>query len=822
MRKKIIYTLWTLLILISLTLVAGIIAIDKGWIGYMPDMQDLENPIDKYASQLLSDDGQPLGTWSQSENRGFAPYDSISPVVYKALIATEDVRFYDHPGVDARALVRAIVKRGILRQKSAGGGSTITQQLAKQLYSETAHSTMERLLQKPIEWVIAVELERHYTKEEIMTLYLNHFDFLHNAVGIRTASQVYFNKKPWELDTNNAALLVGMCKNPAYYNPVRHPERCMERRNVVFEQMLKAGYLAGDEFAQLSADSLKLNFHRLDYKTGPTPYLREYLRRIMMADKPDPKNYASWQRQKYYEDSLGWADDPLYGWCKKNTKHNGKNYDLYTDGLKVYTTINARMQQYAEEAVRQHVGGYLQAIFNSQRRLTPNFPYVGVSKKTINNILQRNIQQSQRYRAMKEEGASIEEIQKAFHTKTEMTVFTYRGEKDTTMTPIDSILYYKTFLRSSLVSIDPTTGHVKAYVGGIDYKHFQYDMGLVGRRQVGSTMKPFVYSLAMEDGLTPDYKVRNIMRNYGGWTPKNGSRAAYGAMMPLSWGLAQSNNWITAGIMNQVDPTGKRLEQMLRSLGVANHDVKPSMVLCLGPCEITACELASAYTMFANRGLRSAPILVSRIEDAQGNVIAEFQPRQNEVISEFSASEMLEMLQGVANRGTARRLHGMVKGIGPVAAKTGTTNNNADAWFVGMVPRLVTACWVGGEDRDIHFMSTSIGQGAAAALPIWAKYIGKVYADPTLGYSSKDEFPQFDPNAQGGNEVMNDYADAPVRPRRTTPKQDELLAGMGNEEEDETSSDNEENEELPSGNNALPAKPKEQSSGSGSGEDLFN
>lgn len=819
MRKTIIRTLWILIVATAIATIVGIIAIDKGWIGYMPDMQDLENPIDKYASQLISDDGKSLGSWSQNENRGYVPYDSISPVMFKALIATEDVRFYDHPGVDARALVRALVKRGVFRQKSAGGGSTITQQLAKQLYSEKAHNTMERLLQKPIEWVIAVELERHYTKEEIMTLYLNHFDFLHNAVGIKTAAQVYFNKKPWELTTNDAALLVGMCKNPAFYNPVRHEERCVGRRNTVLEQMEKAGYLSSTDASQLATDSLGLDFHRIDHKTGPTPYLREYLRRIMMADKPDPKNYASWQRQKYYEDSIGWADDPLYGWCKKNTKHNGKNYDLYTDGLKVYTTIDTRMQQYAEEAVRQHVGGYLQGIFNSQRSLMPNFPYVKISKKTINGILQRNIQASQRYRTMKNDGATDEEIKKAFNTKTEMTVFTYRGEKDTTLTPIDSILYYKTFLRSSLVSIDPANGHVKAYVGGIDYKYFQYDMGLVGRRQVGSTMKPFVYSLAMEDGFTPDYKVLNAMRSYGGWTPKNGSRAAYGSMMPLSWGLAQSNNWITAGIMNQVDPSGRRLEQMLKQLGVANHDVKPSMVLCLGPCEITACELASAYTMFANRGLRSAPILVSRIEDSQGNIIAQFHPRQKEIISELSASEMLEMLQGVANRGTGRRLHGLVHNIGPVGAKTGTTNNNSDAWFVGVLPKLVTACWVGGEDRDIHFMSTSIGQGAAAALPIWAKYISKVYADPMLGYSTKDEFPEFDAEADGGNEIMNDYADAPVRPRRTTPKQDAMLAEMG-ESQDENPAEDHENGTEPTSDNAMPARQKEQSTGSG--EDLFN
>ena len=771
--------MWGLFGLLVGLIFLAVVAIDKGWVGYMPDMADLQDPIDKYASQLISADGKVLGSWSQNENREYVPFDSISPHVFHALIATEDVRFYEHTGVDARALARAVVKRGLFGQKSAGGGSTITQQLAKQLYSKRAKSTVERLLQKPIEWVIAVELERHYTKEEIMTLYLNYFDFLHNAVGIKTAAKVYFNKKPLYLNLSEATLLVGMLQNPAYFNPVRHAERCLSRRNVVLDKMEKAGYLTHADVVRHQGDSLKLDFHRPDHKVGLTPYLREYLRRIMMANKPDPSDYQAWQRQQFYEDSLGWATNPLYGWCKKNTKHNGKYYNLYTDGLKIYTTVDTRMQRYAEEAVTQHVAKYLQRIFNGQRHGNAVFPYVGISQKQRDNILQRSVKQSLRYAQMKEAGASDEEIDKAFRTKTEMTVFTYRGERDTLMSPMDSILHYKSFLRSALVSMDPTNGHVKAYVGGLDYTHFQYDMGLVGRRQVGSTMKPFVYSLAMEDGYSPDYTVRNIQRSYGGWTPKNGSKAAYGAMMPLRWGLATSNNWITAGIMSEVDPSGRRLERMLQELGVANHDVKPSMVLCLGPCEITACELASAYTMFANRGIHSAPIFVTRIEDSQGNIVAEFQPRQNEVISELSAYEMLGMLQGVANHGTGRRVHGIAGSVGPIAAKTGTTNNNADAWFVGIVPRLVTACWVGGEDRDIHFASTSIGQGAAAALPIWGYYMKKVMSNPDLGYSPKDEYPEFVPDSLTG-EIYNNYGSAPPRSYwRNVPQSDDLMSDDG-------------------------------------------
>lgn len=772
MRRKTVRVLWTLFAISCFAVLGLGFAIDRGWIGYMPDLEDLEDPIDRYASQLISADGKPLGSWSQNENRVFVPYDSISPHVFRALVATEDVRFYEHTGVDVQALGRAVVKRGLLGQKSAGGGSTITQQLAKQLYSKAAHSTLERLLQKPIEWVIALELERHYTKEEILTLYLNYFDFLHNAVGIKSASQVYFNKKPIDLTVGESAMLVGMLKNPAFYNPVRQPERTRERRNVVLEQMERAGFLGGADADATRATELGLDFHRMDHKVGPTPYLREYLRRIMMAEEPRRERYGEGLRQQFYEDSLAWATNPLYGWCKKNTKHNGKCYNLYTDGLKVYTTVDSRMQKYAEDAVASHVVRQLQPIFNRQRGMTSTFPYVGISTAKADALLWRAVRQTPRYSAMKAEGCSDEEIRRAFNTKTEMTIFTYRGERDTLMSPLDSIRHYKSFLRSSLVSIDPLTGYVKAYVGGLDFTHFQYDMALTGRRQVGSTMKPFVYSMAMEDGLTPDYRVRNVMRSYGGWMPKNGSRAAYGAMMPLRWGLAQSNNWITAGIMSEVDPSGKRLVKMLRELGVANANIPPSMALCLGACEVTACELASAYSIFVNGGIHSAPIFVTRIEDNQGNVVAEFLPRQNEVISQRSSSEMIDMLRGVVRSGTARRLAGLLGGSGDMAAKTGTTNNNADAWFVGLVPRLVTSCWVGGEDRDIHFISTSIGQGAAAALPIWASYMKKVYADKALGYSLQEKFEEYE-DSDDDVHIYNSYGDDPGRYQRGGDADDE-------------------------------------------------
>ena len=759
MRKVFVIIIWSAFGLLVLLAALGYFGIREGWIGYMPPLDELQSPISKYASQVYTADGKVIGTWSRNENRVFVDYDSISPHMFDALVATEDVRFYEHSGIDFRALGRAVIKRGLLRHAEAGGGSTITQQLAKQLYSSTAESTAQRLLQKPIEWVIAVELERYYTKEEIMTLYLNYFDFLHNAVGIKTAAQVYFNKHPRDLTINECAMLVGMCKNPSYFNPVRNPERCRDRRNVVLQQMVKAGYLEKAACDSLSAEPIALNFHRVDHKDGEAAYLREYLRRIMMAGKPDKKDYREWQSAQYYSDSLAWENDPLYGWCNKNKKKDGTPYDIYTDGLKIYTTIDSRMQRYAEEAMRGHVGLYLQKQFELQKRTSSKFPYAeSVKKEDVERYLRKSMRQSDRYRGMKQAGATEEEIQKAFNTPVAMTVFTYQGEKDTEMTPMDSIRYYKSFLRSGLVSIEPSTGYVKAYVGGPDYRHFQYDMAMVGRRQVGSTMKPYVYTIAMEDGYSPSSTILNVQRSYGGWTPRNGSRARYGEHVTLKWGLSQSNNWVTAGLMYNIDPTGTRLTDYLHELGVANNQIYPSMPLCLGACEITVGEMASAYTAFVNRGIRCAPLLVTRIEDSHGNVIADFAPRMNEVVSEETSYKMLDMLMAVVDQGTGRRLRYKYNLDGQIAGKTGTTNDNSDGWFVGCVPRLITACWVGGEERSIHFNSTSLGQGAASALPIWAYYMKKIYRDRSLGYSQEEKFdipklaPSSKPVADGDDE----------------------------------------------------------------------
>lgn len=744
MRKKFVITLWVILFLCVSAVSLAFYAIWHGWIGYMPNLYQLENPVNKYASQAVSADGKLLGTWSYSRaNRIFVGFDDLSPWLVKALVATEDERFYDHSGIDYRALARAVVKRGILGQSNAGGGSTITQQLAKQLYSDVAQSTMERALQKPIEWVIAVKLERYYTKEEIITMYLNYFDFLHNAVGIKTASRTYFNKEPQNLSVCEAATLIGMCKNPSYFNPVRKPERCRERRNVVLDQMVKAGYLSKADAELHKLEPIGLRFHRVDHKEGLATYLRERLRTMLMAKEPDRSDYASWQDQKYYEDSLAWETDPLYGWCNKNRKKDGTPYNLYTDGLKIYTTIDSRMQQYAEESVEEHVAGYLQPIFDKEKRHQTTRPFSNqLSTKEVEKIMRRSMEQSERYITMKKNGASEEDIKKSFNTPQEMTVFSYHGEVDTIMTPMDSIRYYKSFLRAGFMCMDTRTGYVKAYVGGPDYRYFQYDMAGVGRRQVGSTVKPFLYTLAMENGMSPCDLAPNVQQTYivagKPWTPRNGSRSRYGEMVTLKWGLAQSNNWISAYLMSRLSPLA--LVRLIHEFGVLNRDIHPSMSLCLGPCEISVAEMVSSYTAFANRGIRTAPLFVSRIEDNEGNVVGEFQPRMTEVISEESAYKMIIMLQGVMNGGTGGRMRFRYHVNADMGGKTGTTNRNSDGWFVCFTPSLSAGCWVGGEDRDIHFNSMTYGQGASSALPVCAYFFQKVYKDKDLGYSPDEKF----------------------------------------------------------------------------------
>lgn len=745
MRKTFIIVLWALLLIGILATYIIFSAISDGKIGYVPPIEELENPNLKFATQVISDDGKVLGTWSLSkENRLYVGYEDLSPNLVHALVATEDVRFSEHSGIDARAFMRALIKRGVFMQKNAGGGSTITQQLAKQFYSPTADNVMERLLQKPIEWVIAVKLERYYTKEEILTMYLNKFDFLNNAVGIKTAAGTYFSKEPKDLSIEEAATLIGMCKNPSLYNPRRFNERTRGRRNVVLDQMRKAGYLTEAECDSLQALPLVLRYRPVDHNDGLATYFREYLRGVLNAKKPVKKNYRGWQMQKFYEDSLAWETNPLYGWCAKNKKKDGSNYNLYTDGLKIYTTINSRMQQYAEEAVQEHVAEYLQPRFFKEKKGRKTAPYTNqLSNEEVEAILNRSIRQSERRRVMKAAGYSDDKIMKAFNTPREMTVFTYQGEKDTIMTPLDSIKYYKHFLRAGFMSMDPITGYVKAYVGGPNYDNFKYDMAMVGRRQVGSTIKPYLYSLAMENGFSPCDETRNVEGTYFdengiAWTPRNSSKKHYGEIVTLKWGLANSNNWISAYLMSKLNPY--ELVRLIHSFGVLNKEIQPTISLCLGPCEISVGEMVSAYTAFVNKGIRTAPLFVTRIEDNDGNVLATFSPQVNEVISESSAYKMLVMLRAVINEGTGGRVRRLYHITADMGGKTGTTNNNSDGWFMGFTPSLVSGCWVGGEERDIHFDRMADGQGASMALPIWGIYMNKVYADKTLGYSQEEKF----------------------------------------------------------------------------------
>jgi len=761
---------WILFIL-GVAAVFGVFSlIANGKIGYLPPIEELQNPKNKFASEIYSGDMVVLGRYFQSkENRVYVSPKELSPNLINALVATEDIRYLEHSGIDAKALARAIIKTGILRQENAGGGSTISQQLAKLYYTWNDSSRLnisltDRALQKPIEWVIAAKLEKYYTKDEIISMYFNKFDFLNNAVGIKSAAHVYFNTTPDKLTVEQAAMLVGMCKNPSYFNPARknkegelvNYDRCVGRRNVVLQQMEKAGFITAYELDSLKNVELKLNYQRVDHKLGLAPYFREYLRQVMSAKKPDPKRYPKWMHQKYYEDSLAWERDPLYGWCNKNQKPDGSNYNLYTDGLKIYTTIDSRMQQYAEESVKEYLGDYLQNLFfkeKQNKRYVDKAPFSNLTTKAqVDSIMARSMRQSDRYLKMKKAGISGDTIKKAFNTPVEMTVFSWKGSRDTIMTPMDSIRYYKFFLRTGFMSMDPFNGHVKAYVGGANFNYFQYDMAMVGRRQVGSTIKPFLYTLAMEHGMSPCDEVPNIQPQIPLptgqiWQPRNvpygeAGKAEVGKMITLKRALQTSNNWISAYLISQYGAEG--LVKLIHSFGVKNKmDAVPS--LSLGIAEISVGEMVAGYTAFANKGIQTEPLFVTRIEDNNGNVIATFVPRMNEIFSEDTAEKMISMLQGVMNGGTGLRLRSSIhsyhlKWETPVAGKTGTTQNNSDGWFVGFVPNLITGVWVGGEDRDIRFDNLASGQGSATALPIFGKYMNKVYNDPSLGYSRTEPF----------------------------------------------------------------------------------
>ncbi len=735
-RKKFNKLFWSVFLTGVGIVVLSFVFISIGWIGYVPNLEDLQNPINKSATEIYSSDMQLLGRYfSSNDNRISLSYNEIDENVINALIATEDERFHKHSGIDTRALGRAVVS--LLTNSNKGGGSTITQQLAKQLYSESAKNKFARILQKPVEWVIAVKLERLYSKEEIIALYLNKFDFLYNAVGIKSAAKTYFNKKANNLNIEEAALLIGMCKNPTLYNPVRYKKRAKNRRNVVLAQMRKSELIDSEELDSLKQLPLKLDFKRMSYKDGLAPYFRQYLKKILNAKKPKKRNYADWQEQQYEDDKWAWESNPLYGFFEKNKKSNGTKYNLYTDGLKIYTTIDSKMQKYAEEAVVEEMAK-LQKAFFREKKHSKKAPFSNsLTQEEINQIINRAIRQTERYRKMKKSGATEKEIEKAFNTKVEMEIFSYNEWKEVVMTPIDSIKYYKHFLRCGLMSIDPRNGYVKAYVGGPNFRAFRYDMVTLGRRQVGSTIKPYLYSLAMQEGLTPCDKILNDSITYGNWTPRNSSDKRRGEYVPLVWGLTTSNNWISSRLMGQFTPDA--LVTLMRSFGIKGH-IEPTMSLALGTAEVSLAEMVDAYTTFPSKGIRAEAMYVTRIEDANGNIIAEFTPKMHEILSETAANKMVYMLQSVVNNGTGRRVRYKYQLQMPVGGKTGTTQNNADGWFMGFTPKLVTGVWVGGEERAIHFRYTGSGQGAATALPIWAVYMKKVLKDETLEYKPSDRF----------------------------------------------------------------------------------
>ncbi len=766
-NQKIVKWLWASFLALGAFIFLFLLLIYNGVIGYMPPIEELEDPHDKLASLVYANDGTTeLGRYYfGSGNRVYTDYDAVSPHVINALIATEDIRFKEHSGIDFKALGRTMIKTVMMGDRSSGGASTITQQLAKQLYSQPTGNIIKRAIQKPIEWMIAVKLERFYTKDEIINMYLNRFDFLNNAVGIKTAANVYFGKEPSDLKLEEAAVLIGMLKNPSYFNPLRHPERTTNRRNTVIDQMVKADFLTEAEADSIKKLPLVLDYHKVDHKEGGAPYLREEIRRMMTAKEPVRPKRSDYNSRvaynvalgNYNTDSVQWEENPLYGWILKNPKPDGSYYNLYTDGLRIYTSIDMHMQRYAEEAVYQHLGGYLQPAFESEKRGQRTGPYTTrqeeLSTAGVMKLIKNAVRQTERYRLMKKAGNTEEEIDRAFHTLYEMDVFAYvketkkengrsitkivPGSKTVVMSPYDSLLYMKTILRTGLMSMDPVTGYVKAYVGGPDFTHFQYDMVSRGKRQIGSTAKPFLYTLAMEQDFTPCSMFSNTQPVFGNWAPRNSSRARVGEMVDLRWALTNSNNWISARLVNELTP--KALANKMRMFGITGF-IDPTLPLCLGTVDVPVGHMVAAYTTFANHGIRVDPVFVTRIEDNQGNLIYSAVPHRTEVTSEDAYYKILSILLNVVDSGTGASLRSRYNIRAEMGGKTGTTNSNSDTWFMGFTPELVTGVWVGGEERYIHFNSMAFGQGARAALPIYGLYMQKVYADPKLPYSQDTKF----------------------------------------------------------------------------------
>lgn len=747
-KKTIVKVFWFCLltpILALILCVAGVALFAE-----IPSFEELENPKTNLATQIISEDGKIINTF-HIENRTFVEFDDLPESLVDAAIATEDVRFHRHSGIDFRSLARVAVKSVLLGNVGAGGGgSTITQQLAKTLFPrEEATSSfpgarvIKLVTTKFKEWITAVKLERNYTKDEILTMYMNTIFFGSNAYGIRSAANTFFAKDPIDLNIEESALLVGMVNKPTRYNPTINPDHSLKRRNHVLSQMYKYGFLEKEAYDSIVQLPIVLSYETKDHNSGLAPYFRDMLRRYMNAKEPKKSSYK--YSEEYQADSLRWENDQLYGWLNKNSKPDGSSYNLDKDGLKIYTTLNSKMQLYAEQAVAEHLGGNLQKSFFADMRWKRNKPFAAdVPAETAENLMKQARRWSDRYRTMKDAGASESEINKAFNEKVEMRVFSWnkKGYIDTVMTPNDSIRYYKSFLRAAFVAVEPHTGNVLAYVGGPNYRYFKYDNARQSKRQVGSTIKPFLYTLAMQEGFTPCDQVVNVPYSFEvgdtTWTPKSTDKDIWiGKTVTLKWGLTHSSNNISAYLMKQFGPSA--MVEMCHKLGIKSHlDEVPS--LCVGPCDISPFEMVSAFNSFPSRGVQIDPIFVTRIEDNRGNVLSNFAASKSEAISEESAYLMVNLMQGVVNEGTAGRLRSVYKLTGQLAGKTGTTNDQSDGWFIGYTPKITAGVWVGAEDRQVHFESLALGGGSNMALPIWGIFMKKVLEDGTLGISSNDVF----------------------------------------------------------------------------------
>ena len=753
-KKKIIKWFWIIVAAPFAILILAVTLV--GLFAEIPSFEELEHPDNKLATQVIAENGEVLTTF-HIENRTYVSYEELSPYLVAAAVATEDARFYEHSGIDMKSLARVLVKTILMQDSSQGGGSTITQQLAKTLYPRRqvnsripGWSAVVMVQTKLKEWITAVKLERDYTKNEIMDMYLNSIFFGSGAYGVKAASETFFSKEPADLTVEEAALLVGMVNKPTRYNPVLNPDYSLQRRNFVLGQMERNGYLTEAERDSLCNIPIQLQYQVLDHNAGLAPYFRDMLRRDMNAEKPERSEYQ--YAEDYAQDSLRWREDPIYGWLHKNRKPDGSSYDLDRDGLRIYTTINYKMQQYAEEAVDEYLGGHLQHLFDQEVRWKRNKPFANsVDDKTAEMLMQQARRWSDRYRLQHRAGKSDAEIYAQFSEPARMRVFAWndKGYVDTTMTPDDSIRYYKSILRCGFVAIEPGTGHVKAYVGGPDYRYFKYDNVSQGKRQIGSTVKPFLYTLAMQEGMTPCDKVVNLPQTfvlYDGttWTPRSTDRAEYiGQTVTLRWGLSRSSNNISAYLMKEFGPSA--LAAMMRQMGISTH-IDEVYSLCVGPAEVNVFDMVSAYNTFPSHGTYVYPQYVTRITDSEGVEIGRYSTRKREAISEQTAYLMVDLMKAVINEGTGTRLRSVYGLKGEIAGKTGTTNDNSDGWFIGYTPNITAGVWVGGEDRQVHFNSLALGSGSNMSLPIWGIWMKKCLADPTIGWS---EFDTFAPPATG-------------------------------------------------------------------------